>query len=123
MEVVASHFLTKLGDHHVVLRETDGDGTHVVTARRAPSSGQWSLSADGVPDATHTGSVHELVHHEGPLNAHALRHFEARGHTNDDGEPLTGLSVWVPHEVRKMDGEESWRAWCASVGLNPDTTK
>src|SRR5438309_12055599 len=100
MEAVTDHYLTKLGDHHVVLREVDGDGTHLVTARRDPASGEWSISAEGVPDATHGGSVHELVHHEGPLTTHLLRHLQSQGAADDDGNAITGQSIWVPHEVR-----------------------
>lgn len=126
MQTATDHHVAVLGEHRLALLEVDGDGTHLITARRDGKGGKWTISAEGqpevqdperrytlgeakVPDVT-ANNVHEAVQ---KMADHTLLHLH--GSTQ-----VPGYSVHVPHSVRKLDGEESWRAWCDSVGLPYD---
>lgn len=120
--VATDHHIFALGQHRLALVEVDGDGTHLVTARRDTETGVWRISAAGQPlvkdperdypktaaaEVTAT-NIHDCIQ---KMCDHVLLHLH--GSTE-----VPGYSTWVPHSVRRLDGEESFQAFQAGVGLH-----
>lgn len=103
MKPACDHSIVRRGDDRLSL--LDEDNKEIVAARR--TGGVWRISADGVADETET-DVHAAVT---KMTRHALLHKKGTVDT-------PGFSTWVPHEVRKLDGEDSFNAWKTSVGLH-----
>lgn len=123
MEPVAHHNLVKHTNDRLSIVDAETNET-LVAARR--QDGIWYISADGVAD-TFTPHLHEAD--DGVIKKmtdHALAHKKAvlgadeyKALMAGIGHPDTeGFSTWVPHEVRKLHGKDSFDAWKASVGLH-----
>lgn len=99
------HYIANLGPNKLALLEVDGDGTHHVIARRDGPGSNWVVSADGVPDAEAT-DIHDAI-------LKMTEHMMLKTHGTLDHE---GFSTWVPHGVRRLDGDEVFAHWHTSVG-------
>lgn len=105
MRAATDHHITNLGQHRLALLETDGDGTHHVTARRDGNGGAWVISAAGSPDVV-AADIHDAI--QKMCDAMVVK---THGTLN-----APGFSTWVPHIVRRLDGDAVFDRWHASVG-------
>ena len=112
MQAVTDHHITNLGQNRLALLEVDGTGEHLVTARRDGLGSPWVVSSGGALPDEQVTDIHTVVDVVMPNHALAV----LRGAVDAEGKPITGYSAWVPHGVRKLDGDASFDAWHESVG-------
>jgi hypothetical protein len=111
MKPACDHNLLVHSNDRLSVRDAETGEEHA-TARR--SNGVWYVSADGVPDAN-TPHLHE---EDGGVIKLITDHATAKVHaTLGADEKKTGYSTWVPHEARKLHGEDAFYAWTQTVGL------
>jgi hypothetical protein len=106
MQAATTHHVTNIGPNRVALLEVEGDGTHLVTARRDGPGSPWVVSVDGQPDVEAIDIQHvvdRVIPDHHMMSVHGTLKHE-------------GYAIWVPHTVRQLDGPESFDKWHASVG-------